>query len=608
MSFISELKRRNVFNVAITYLVASWLLLQIVDVLTPILDLPGSVGKVVFLLLVVGLIPALIFSWVYEMTPEGLQRDSVLTPDPATSRETAKKLNGVTIILLLIVAGIVVIDRIIPETVEQPDNTSVELENNGQVMTTPEQPSAIGESTVRVNSQQSVAVIPFVNISDDEANEYFSDGISEELLNALARIQHLRVPSRTSSFTFKGSDKKLSDIGRELGVEHILEGSVRKSGNRIRVSAKLIAVETDTHLWSATYTRELDDIFAVQDEIANAIVDALRLTLSGADRERLGQHSTDNVHAYNQYLIGRHLWNKRTPQSLQAAIGHLREAVTLDAEYDEAWVALADTYVVMPESYAGSIETAFPLAREAVNKALAINPDSARALAVSGSYKSTYDYDWTGANLDFERAVMLEPGYATAHQWYGEILNIQGRIDDALWQLQLARKADPVSVVVRHVPGYILLWALRLEEADVHYQDALNLGGQPLRWTVHNLDILNTLRGDFDEARRRTRQLAEMLGHDPAADLARIDAVENPALKARALALLEQRQDLEDGVFGKALQYALLDEYELALDNLESGFLAGDTFSTAMGYMKVYDPIRETPRFQAMLKEMNLLP
>jgi len=255
----------------------------------------------------------------------------------------------------------------------------------------------------------------------------------------------------------------------------------------------------------------------------------------------------------------------------------------MDPEYDEAWIALAETYVVMPDSYASTLVDALPLVREALQRALAINPDSARALAVSGWYKSYLDYDWEGANADFERAVTLAPGYATAHQWYGEILNFQGRVDEALWQLQLARKADPVSVVVRHVPGYILLWALRLEEADVHYQDALDLGGQPLRWTIHNLDILNTLRGNYDEARRRARQLAQMEGHSAAADL-------------------------EDGVFGKALQYALLGEHELALDNLESAFLAGDTFATALGYMRVYDPIRETPRFQAMLKEINLLP
>ncbi len=593
MTLVDELKRRNVFRVAIAYLVASWLLLQIVDVLGGILELPGSVGRVIFVMLVVGLVPALIFSWVYEMTPEGLKRDSEVVPSQSTSHYTAKKLDRTTIVLLLIVAGIVVIDRFIPETVDRPAAVVAETKKADQPI-------------VSADSRPSVAVIPFVNMSDDAANEYFSDGISEELLNVLVRVQSLRIPSRTSSFTYKGSNKKLSVIGNELGVDHVLEGSVRKAGNRIRVTAQLVEVKTDTHVWSETYTRELDDIFAVQDEIAKAIVDALQLTLSSTDRERLGTHSTSNVQAYNEYLIGRHLWGKRTPQSLPAAIEHFKAAIAIDLEYDEAWVALAETYVVMPEYYAGSYEETTPLAREAVSEALAINPDSARALAVIASIKGYVDYDWEGSNAAYERAIELASGYAPVHQWYGESLNIQGRIDEALWQLQLARKADPVSVIVRHVPGYFLLWALRLEEAEVHYQDALDLGGQPLRWTIHNLDILNTLKGDYDEARRRARQLAEMEGYDPAADLARIDAIENPELKEHALVLLEQRQDMDDTVFGKALQFALLGEYESALESLETGFAAGDTFATAMGYMKVYDPIRENPRYQAMLKEMNL--
>ncbi|NOR18565.1 MAG: adenylyl cyclase, partial [Xanthomonadales bacterium] len=220
MSFFNELKRRNVIRVGVAYMVAAWLLLQIVDVLVPILDLPDWVGKLVFLFLAIGLIPALIISWAYEMTPEGLKRDSEVAPDQSIAQFTAKKLDRITIILLLIVAGIVVMDRFIPETSEQqvsdPPNVAAQgiappvEPNNGQAETGDE--------------RQSVAVIPFVNMSEDEANEYFSDGISEELLNVLVHIKSLRVPSRTSSFTFKGSDKKLSEIGQELDVEHVLEG------------------------------------------------------------------------------------------------------------------------------------------------------------------------------------------------------------------------------------------------------------------------------------------------------------------------------------------------------------------------------------------------
>ena len=609
MSLFNELKRRNVIRVGVAYLVASWLLLQIVDVLVPLLELPVWVGKLVFLILLVGLIPTLIFSWAYEMTADGLRRESEVEHDPSITLQTAKKLDRITIILVLIVAGIVVIDRFIPESGEQRA-TVVEADpvtgsEPVAVQSEESEPVEISKDLASKDGRQSVAVIPFINMSDDAQNEYFSDGISEELLNVLVRIKSLRVPSRTSSFTFKGSDKKLSEIGRELGVDHILEGSVRKAGNRIRVTAQLIEVKTDTPLWSATYTRELDDIFAVQDEIAQAIVDSLQLILTAADNRSMRTHSTTNVEAYNKYLLGRHLWNQRTPQSLLAAAKVLREAVEIDPQYDQAWAALADTYEVIPEYMAGSTEEFVPLAREAIRRALEINPISARALTTLAVMKANHEYDWEGANAAFERAILLDPNYATAHQWYGLILNNQGRLEESLVQHALARKADPLSVAVRHAPAYTLLWAGRLDEAEAHYMDELELG-QPLRWTMHNLDMLYTFKGDYEEARKYARQLAAYEGFDPAADLARIDAIENPLLKERALLLLQQRQDITDAVFGKALQYALLEEYELALDSLEAAFTAGARYMTDINYMRIYDPIRDDPRFQAMLKEMNL--
>jgi tetratricopeptide (TPR) repeat protein len=280
----------------------------------------------------------------------------------------------------------------------------------------------------------------------------------------------------------------------------------------------------------------------------------------------------------------------------------------MDPEFDQAWVALALNYASIMEYGAGSIEEYLPPANEAVIRALAINPDSARALSISGYIKANFFFDWEGAVSDLERAVMLEPGYATGHQMYGIVLNHTGRIEAALLQLQLARSADPLSAPIRHTPGYFLLWRLRLDEAEVHYMDALELGGTPSLWTIQNLDILNTLRGDYDEARRRAKQSARIGGIDPAADLARIDAVENPELKAHALELLRQRQDMGEGTFGKGMQYALLGEYEAALESLEKGFAAGDPLAVQLGYIKIYDPLRDNPRFQAMLKEMNLLP
>ena len=592
MTFFEELKRRNVIRVGVAYLVAAWLLLQIVDVLAPLLDLPEWVGRLVFLVLLIGLVPTLVFSWVYELTPEGLKRETEVLGDESISRHTARKLNHLTIVLLVIVAGIVIADRLIPETTDSGPPVEESAKED------------LGEPAA--DDRPSVAVVPFVNTSDDDANEYFADGISEELLNALSGISNLRVPSRTSSFTFKDSNKTVVEIGEALQVDNVLEGSVRKAGDRIRVSVQLIEVDSDTRIWSETYTRELVDIFAVQDEIATSIVTALRLKLNAEDNEKLGQVSTDSVQAYDEYLRGRYYWPQRRAVLLKRAIEHYKAAVAIDPEFDRAWAALADAYLIMPEYVQGTTDTYLPLAREALDKALQLNPDSPYALAASGLLKAHYFYDWEGALADLERAVALAPDYATGRQFYGEILNIQGRLDEALEQLRLGREADPLSVVIRHIPGYFLLWRGRYDEAEAHYKDAQALG-IPFRWTYHNLDFLHTLRGDYDEARYNTRKFAELVGHDPAADLARIDAVENPALKDRALELLHQRTDIADGTFGKALQFMLLGEHELAMANLEAGFEARDPLASYIVFMNVYDPLRSDPRFQALLRKMNLL-
>jgi len=591
MNFFNELRRRNVIRVGIAYLVAAWLLLQIVDVLAPLLDLPDWVGRLVLLILLIGLLPALIFSWVYELTPDGLKLESEVAGDETIAKHTARRLDRITITLLVIVAGIVIVDRLIPETAESPGIAAAG--------------SSTPEASPVADDRPSVAVVPFQNMSDDEANEYFSDGISEELLNVLNGIHKLRVPSRTSSFTFKGSDKKLSEIGRELHVDHVLDGSVRKSGNRIRVTAQLVDVGTDTAVWTETFTRELDDVFAVQDEIAQAIVSALKLTLSDADSHKLGTHSTNNVKAYDEYLLGRHFWRQRGPQALVMAVDHLKAALQLDPGFEEAWTALADAYVVMPEYLPGTTTKYRPLVREALDQALSLNPDSAQALSASGYYKACFYYDWEGANKDLERAVSLQPDYATGHQFYGEVLNVQGRLDEALEQLSLARQADPLSALVRHIPGDFYRWRGQFDEAELHYKDALELG-VPFRWTYQNLDVLNSLRGDYDKARSYARKLAELEGFDPAPDLARIDAMENPALKGRALELLGQRTDIKDGAFGKAMHYALLGEYDLALNSLEKGFAEGDTLASYISFMMIYDPLRENSRFQALLRKMNL--
>ena len=305
MSIFQELKRRNVFRIGIAYVVLSWVMLQVTDVVVPILSLPDWVARLVLFLLVIGFPFALFFAWVYELTPEGIKREKDVDRSQSITGKTGRKLDRFIIGVLVIAVAVLLLERF---TGEVSDDDATQAPQ--QIASEPIDSDSVASLQDAPGNDKSVAVLPFVNMSDDEQNEYFSDGISEELLNVLVG---LRVPSRTSSFTFKDSTLKVSDIGRELGVDNVLEGSVRKAGNRIRVTAQLIDVDTDTHLWSETYTRELDDIFAVQDEIAHAIVSALKVTLSGREEQALDQRPTDNIEAYNQYLYGRHWWNQRIP-------------------------------------------------------------------------------------------------------------------------------------------------------------------------------------------------------------------------------------------------------------------------------------------------------
>jgi TolB-like protein len=579
MSLIAELKRRNVFRVGAAYVIVAWLLVEVASVVLPTFKAPEWVMQVFTFLVILGFPLALIFAWAFELTPEGIKRESAVDRAESITHVTGRKLDFIIIGLLAVALIFVVVDNYILEA-------------------GPEQASVVRE--------KSIAVLPFVNISDDKQNEYFSDGISEELLNVLVRVEGLRVPSRTSSFTFKGSDMKLAEIGRELNVDNVLEGSVRKSGDRIRVTAQLIDVKTDTHLWSDTYTRELDDIFAVQDEIAQAIVAALKVTLTGDQEQHLTQRSTDSVEAYNKYLLGRHLWNSRSRKGLIDSVTPLREAVEIDPEFTDAWAALADAYVLIPEYSAGPMDQYIPLAREAVSRALALNQDSARALTTSGYIKYLYEYDLLGAREDFLKAIEIEPAYATAHHWYGEALSVERHIDEALEQFRIGAELDPLAPIMWHVAGWITRMAGQYEESLALYQKALEIN--PYFEVTHgNLAPVYAMLGQYDRAMAKASQYSEMSGEDTSVELKVFAAMENPSLKPAAMEALDGFTNL-NGTMGKAQFYMWLDEPDLAMDTLETSFVEGDSYAIYANLMVVYDPLRDNPRFQAHLAKMNLWP
>lgn len=606
MSFFEELKRRNVFRVAIGYAITAWLLLQFVDLVLENVNAPDWVMQVFMLALAIGFPLAVFFAWAFEMTPDGVKRESEVDRSKSITPQTGRRMDRNIIIALVLALAYFAYDKFsgsgesdkASDPVSRNTTQSVETEIAEKLDSTPSQVNS---------SEKSVAVLPFINMSDDAQNEYFSDGISEELLNVLVKVKGLRVPSRTSSFTFKGSTKKLAEIGEELQVDHILEGSVRKSGDRIRVTAQLVEVNTDTHLWSETYTRQLDDIFEVQDEIAQAIVSALKLTLTGNDQTSIQSRSTVDVEAYNKYLLGRHLWNQRSPESLLAAAKPLNEAVAMDPNYGQAWAALADAYVLIPEYGAGAIDQYIPLAHEATDKALAIDPESARALTTSAYLKFMYDYDFAGAHADFERAISNDPNYATAHQWYGELLAVEGHVEAAVDQLMLARIADPLAFIMPHDIGWFLMFTDRRDEAYAYFEEALRLKPQ-FQNAIGNMMRLDMITGRYDDARARLSELSTNANLERQVVEAVIDALQDPSLKPNAVRLLVQSEAFNYGSKASSFYLILLDEPDLAMDALEEGFAIGDPRAVHIKRMDVYKPLHTDPRFQKMMKKMNMWP
>jgi len=425
MSLFSELKRRNVIRVGILYLVSSWVLLQFTDVLSSLLTVPEWAGSLVILMLLLGFFPALIFAWVYEMTPDGLKRESQVDRSQSITDGTGHKINTVIVVLLVLAIAGLIADRLIPEATEP-----------GEVM-------AVIDTAPEPAPELSIAVLPFADLSADQDQRYFTDGLSEELLNLLVRVDGLHVASRTSSFAFRDSSIGIPAISRELNVGHILEGSVRKDGARIRITAQLIEAESDRHLWSENFDRDLIDIFAIQDEIANAIVKALTGKMGVAEVKRVNvEVATDNLDAYEMYLQAREYFVSRTQLGESARL--YRRAIELDPEFARAWEGLAATEVVSDDwIYDDGIHHE-PLAKEAALRALELNPDLSMARAVLGSHVTTNDADYLGGLDYLDEAVEKDNKNTTAWLWRGLNFKHLGFLDKAISDFERCLAIDPM--------------------------------------------------------------------------------------------------------------------------------------------------------------------
>ncbi|MDH3265750.1 MAG: hypothetical protein OEM25_02185 [Gammaproteobacteria bacterium] len=424
MTLFAELGRRNVFRVAIAYAVASWVLLQIVDVISPIFELPAWAPKLIFVVLAIGLVPALIFAWAFELTPDGIKKESEIDRSRSITPHTARKLNMVIIGSLLAAVVLLLLDR-------HYDN--------------PEESAQ--ESVAAISgANKSIAVLPFVNMSSDEEQEFFSDGITEEILNSLASEKSLKVAGRTSSFAFKGQNEDLRRIGDALGVNHILEGSVRKAGAQVRITAQLIQVDTGFHLWSETYDRELTDVFAIQDEIANEILKQLKNQLLADHESVVVEAKRTNPVVYDLYLRAKQRIYTRKGSEIDIAISELDKAIQLDSEYAPAFAQRGIATLLMSEQQYGTIphNESNRRGKRFIDQALRLDENLAEGWAALGLY-----YTRTPAEAEFAvdhltKALSINPNLIDAANWLQTALQILGDFKGSLEILVDIAERDPL--------------------------------------------------------------------------------------------------------------------------------------------------------------------
>ena len=459
-----------------------------------------------------------------------------------------------------------------------------------------------GKSTAAKNS---IAVLPFQNAGGDPNMEYLTDGISESLINSLSQLPNVRVLARSTMFRFKGKDADPQAVGKQLGVDTVLTGKVVQVGESLNVQADLVNVSDGSQLWGERYTRKTSDLLAVQEDIAREIVVTLRPKLSGEQREQVTKRYTDNAEAYQLYLKGRFYWNKRTGEGFNQAIDYFRQAIEKDPNYALAYAGLADCYVLRP----GRQNLELSKAKEAAVHALAIDPKLAEAHASLGMAKTLNDRDWEGARAEFEEAIRLNPKYATTHQWYGILLSIIGKPDEALAEIDLAIELDPLSLIINTDKGRILYYAHRYDEAIRQLQDTLKMDAD--FGMAHNiLGWCYAEKGMYDQAVAEIRKSME-LGVSLGGALGRIGYAYARAGKRdeaqKALAELGQRSEQSYvSPYTFATVYAALGERDKAFSLLQKAVDEGAAGQSFMKVDPVFDNLHPDPRFADLMRRIGL--
>ena len=597
MNFFAELKRRNVYKVAVAYAVVAWLLIQAASIFLPAFDAPPWVMKIFIIIIIFGFPVALIFSWAFEITPEGIKLESEIEPNKSIKRRTGRKIVAVTIAFAIVAAGLFVYQFV-------RSTAHSHLEGGA-----PATPGTDGLAGARPSiSNKSIAVLPFDNLSRDPDNAYFAEGIQDEILTRLAKVADLKVISRTSTQRFKSAPSDLRDIAKQLGVMHILEGSVQKANDQIRVNVQLINAATAAHLWADTYDRKLTDIFAVESEIAKSIADALRAKLSSSAEHVLASRPTENPEAHELYLRGRYFWNRRTAENLKKAADYFQQAIGKDPTYALAYSGLADCHVLLP-AYGdpdSKPRDELPKALEAARKAVELDDTLAEG-HTSLARALASNLQLSAATSEFKRAIELNPNYATAHQWFGECLQSQGHLEDALAELKRAQELDPLSLVINSVLGFAFDTVDKSDEAIAQLRKTIEIDP--------NFGNAYGLLGNVLEHRGRLKEaIAEYetnvsLGEDPIALAQLAGAYFLAGRKQEAQQLWDKLKSLSDRQYVPAYSMAVVQlafgDKDEAIRLLEKSYEDHAPFDSAdLGWILVdhrLDPFRTDPRFKKLI-------
>jgi TolB-like protein len=579
--FFAELKRRNVVRFAGLYLVGAWLLVQVAGTLLPVFDAPAWVMKSLVGLLAIGFFPALIISWVFELTPQGLKRDQDVRPEESISPQTARRMDRLIIIVLVLALGYFAADKFLlaPRRATMPNDSSSAAD------------------------AKSIAVLPFVNLSSDKEQEYFSDGLSEELLNQLAQIPQLRVIARTSSFSFKGKEVDVATIAKALNVANLLEGSVRKSANTLRITAQLVRASDSSDLWSQTYDRQMNDVFKVQDEIARDVVAALKVKLLPTQELAKTQH-TANAEAYEHYLLGMDISRRDRLEASQLAAAEFQKAIKLDPGYANAYTALAIAQARgadLAPSHAQRTEE-IKQALATIEEAITLAPDLPLGYIRRGYLRYTRAWDWPGAAADFQRALALDPNNAELLSSYSQSLFFTRNPEEAIALARKATMIDPLSLDIWHNLGLLLFCSGQDSEARLVWHHALDIN-PGARWPNYLVGYLDLEEGKIESARTHfrasdepfrltgTAMVEHTLGHAPESEQA-LDA-----LKAKYAA---------GSAFQIAAVYAWRGEKDQAFDWLDRAYDQHDAGMPRLRYDPTLASLHDDPRFAALVKKMGL--